>query len=355
MATNIQSIHIHTAATHSDPAPHTEYEIQVQAAVRAWAIWHRYSDFVDLHVELGNPPFPLPPKHSLSLSFRRHINDQKLIEERRAGLEAYLRAILAAKDSQWRNHRAFLDFLQVPSPAQAASRPQDTFTSASWLEEQGALQALVRDIRADLYKRDSLSSAGDISASHSSNVEAKKKLAALVSRVGSLAKGIETLAKTGISGGELTRRGDMVSRLQDDCAKLGETVVAARSSNVRQRTLLTNNDPTPTADRLALLGATEPPITRVFGSRPRTPQETQQTRPLDDRGVLQYQQLQVDQQDAQLVQLSAILQRQKQLGVVIGNEIEDQNRMLDDLASDVDRTGSKLGKARKQLGRLDGK
>ncbi|KZT52771.1 Phox-like protein [Calocera cornea HHB12733] len=355
MATTIQGIYIRTAATCSDPSPHTEYEIQVQAAVRAWEVWHRYSDFVDLHGELGNPPLPLPPKHSISLSFRRQINDQKLIEERRVGLEAYLRAILAAKDPQWRNHRAFLDFLQVPLPSQAASRPQDAFTSASWLEEQGALQALVRDIRADLYKRDSLSSAGDISASHSSNVEGKKKLATLVSRVGALAQGIETLAKAGMSGGELTRRGDSVSRLQDECAKLGEMVVAARASSARQTTFMANMDPAPTADRVALLGATNAPITRVFGSRPRTPQETEQTRPLDDRGVLQYQQLQITQQDTQLTQLSTILQRQMQLGVAIGSEIEDQNRMLDDLASDVDRTGAKLGKARKQLGRLEGK
>ncbi|KZT52769.1 hypothetical protein CALCODRAFT_557890 [Calocera cornea HHB12733] len=212
-----------------------------------------------------------------------------------------------------------------------------------------------RAVRFRAQGRDSLSSAGDISASHSSNVEGKKKLATLVSRVGALAQGIETLAKAGMSGGELTRRGDSVSRLQDECAKLGEMVVAARASSARQTTFMANMDPAPTADRVALLGATNAPITRVFGSRPRTPQETEQTRPLDDRGVLQYQQLQITQQDTQLTQLSTILQRQMQLGVAIGSEIEDQNRMLDDLASDVDRTGAKLGKARKQLGRLEGK
>ncbi|EJU00978.1 syntaxin [Dacryopinax primogenitus] len=355
MTTTIQGLHIRAAETRSDPTPHTEYGIQVQAAVRAWEVWHRYSDFVDLHLDLGNPPFSLPPKHHLSFTFRRQVNDEKLVEERRHGLESYLRAILVAKDPQWRNHRAFLDFLEVPSPAQAPPRAQDSFSSASWLEEQNVLHALVRDIRADLYKRDSLASAGDTSASHLSNVEAKKKLATLISRVGGLAKGMEVLAKLGMSAGELARRGDMISRLQDDCSKLGEVVVAARSNNARQASLMAKTDPIPTADRVALLGAAEPPVTRVFGSRPRTPQETNQTRPLDDRGLLQYQQLQFDQQDTQLTQLSAILKRQMQLGMVIGEEIEDQNRILDGLATDVDRTGAKLGKARKQLGRIEGK
>lgn len=68
--------------------------------------------------------------------------------------------------------------------------------------------------------------------------------------------------------------------------------------------------------------------------------------------MVQLQQSQVDQQDAQLAQLSTILQRQKQLGLAIGQEIAEQNEDLDELTSEVDRVGGKLSGAKKQMNRL---
>jgi len=113
-------------------------------------------------------------------------------------------------------------------------------------------------------------------------------------------------------------------------------------------------NPAPDSDRNALLGkglATFSKPGRVFGAPP-PPLETEETRPLDTNGLLQLQQAKVDNQDANLAQLSAILQRQKHLGLAINSEIGQHIEMLDQLDQDVDRFGNKLSAAKKQMNRL---
>ncbi|KAF9507433.1 hypothetical protein BS47DRAFT_1373890 [Hydnum rufescens UP504] len=340
------------------------YRITVQGAVRSWQIWRRYSEFPTYF----HAPSPLPPKHPFAILPKLgRGNSEAVVEERRVGLEAYLRAILANKDPQWRDTFIFKDFLGVPV---GKSDP----SSFSWLDEHTDLQTLVRDVRADINKRDALSLRGDTSASHISNVQAKKKLAALVARLDVLGKGIQTLALAGMSEGEVQRRGDMVARLQDDCASLGKMVVAARQPTSAaslpdggsrpQRQGDTDRNSATQVDRNALfsfphmpsafsgdVGAKTRPVTRIFGQKG-PPPETERTRPLDNTGLVQLQGIQVDEQDAQLSQLTAILQRQKHLGLAINAEIEQQNELLDQLSTDVDRTGARLTSAKKQMDRL---
>jgi len=153
--------------------------------------------------------------------------------------------------------------------------------------------------------------------------------------------------------GELQRRTDMVARLQDDCEQLGKMVTIARQLS-RARHAGPSPVPAPESDREMLLGPARYQSlksARVFGA-PAPPRETEQTRPLDDAGLVGLQQVQVQQQDSQLAQLTTILQRQRQLGEAIGNEIQLQIEMLDDLSNNVDRVGGKLDTADKQLHRL---
>ncbi|CCM01938.1 uncharacterized protein FIBRA_04011 [Fibroporia radiculosa] len=353
----IQAIHIRGYEERIEPKAHIVYRIEIQASVRSWQMWRRYSEFVDLHLELTKsagslPPAELPPKNSFSL-FRSR--SPALLEERRAGLEHYLRAILSARDDRWRENLAFRDFLGVPVGKQNGMEGGaiSQFTSSSWLDEHQDLLARVRDIRADINKRDALSDHGDISASHQANVQAKKKLAGVLTRVGVFEDGLRTLGLSGMSEGELQRRTDMVARLRDDCEKLAKMVTVARMTS-RGLGSSAERNPAASSDRAALLETTSrtgQPVTRVFGAAAK-PQETEQTRPLDDHGLVQLQNTQMVQQDEQLAQLSTILQRQKHLGVAIGHEIAEQNEELDGLTMDVDRVGRKLGTAKKQLNRL---
>lgn len=318
-------------------------------------MWRRYSEFVELHNELikltgSTPPEPLPPKHIFSL----RKNDERILEERRTGLEAYLRALVSSKNSQWRETGAFHDFLGIPTGRNAGRPPEwSQFTLSSWLDEHSDLQNLVRDIRAHINKRNSLSDMGNVNAAHASNLQAKKSLVTLLDRVGVLATSLETLSGQGMAQGELQRRNEMVARLQDDCEKLGKMVIASRQAIRRANLPPQERDSASQADRTALLSSSprsgSRPVTRVFGAAPK---ETEVTRPLDDQGLLQLQKTQIDQQDEQLSQLAVILRRQKQLGLAIGQEIEEQIELLDGLSDDVDVVGGKLKAADKTLRRL---
>ena len=363
MTSAIQAIHIPSYEERTDPSPHTVYRIQITASVREWPMWRRYSEFADLHTELtkstgSSPPASLPPKRSLSI-FRSHSNPT-ILDQRKVGLETYLRAILSAKEDKWRESYAFKEFLGIPAGKNAviegrlaAASSSGNFTLVSWLDEHMELQSNVRDIRADINKRDALSDRGDISGSHQSNVQAKKKLIAVQTHVDVLEDGLKTLAMAGMSEGELQRRTEMVARLRDDCDKLTKMVTVARHTSRGLGATLERN-PAPDSDRNNLLGkglATFSKPGRVFGAPP-PPQETEETRPLDSGGLLQLQQAKIDDQDANLAQLSAILQRQKHLGLAINSEVRQHIEMLDHLDQDVDRFGNKLGAAKKQLNRL---
>lgn len=347
----IQAVHINGYEERSSPKPHIVYRIDIQAHVRSWQMWRRYSEFDDLHTELTKltgspPPGVLPPKHKFSI-LRSH-SDVKLLEGRRVGLENYLRAIISSKDDKWREHFVFREFLGVPVSRHGI--PPSHFTSSSWLEEHLELQTRIRDIRADINKRDALSERGDAGSSHKANVSAKTKLAGLVSRIRALEEGLGELGMHGISEGELQRRSDMVARLLDDHDKLTKMVTVARYISQSGGSSTRTTDVAPESDRAALLGPFKP-ITRVFGGSTH-PQETSQTRPLDEHGLVGLQQAQIEQQDEQLSQLTTILQRQRQLGHAIGSEIASQIELLDDISNDVDRVGGKLTRTNRQLNRL---
>lgn len=62
----------------------------------------------------------------------------------------------------------------------------------------------------------------------------------------------------------------------------------------------------------------------------------------DSNDLMQRQQTTMREQDAGLDILAQSIARQKQMGMSIGNEIDDQNDMLDDLGDAMDRTEDRL-------------
>ena len=363
MSTAIQDIFIRSYEPRHTPKTHIVYRIDIQAHVRSWQMWRRYSEFDDLHTELikstgSSPPMDLPSKHAFkSLPFV-HMGSNEL-DDRRQGLERYLRAILSAKDDRWREAYAFKEFLGVPvgkqplgaGPNQGIGTISSTlrFTSSTWLDEHTDLQSRLRDVWADIHKRDALSNQGDIAGAHKANVSAKSKLAGVLSRIGVLGTGLQELGMAGLREGELQRRTDMVARLQDDCEKLSRVASVARQTS--QKLVESGRYTRPSASsQEALLGlSVAKPARRVFGA---PPEESGITRPLDNVGLLGLQQQQIEQQDTQLAQLTTILQRQRQLGEAINAEVVSQIELLDDLSNEVDNVGAKLHAAKTQMNKL---
>ncbi|XP_040187057.1 syntaxin-8 isoform X1 [Rana temporaria] len=90
-------------------------------------------------------------------------------------------------------------------------------------------------------------------------------------------------------------------------------------------------------------------------SNPWVMEEPEETRNLSSRDLKQQQQRMIAEQDAGLDALSNILGRQKQMGYDIGNELDDQNEIIDDLANLVESTDSRVRNRTRQVKLVDKK
>ncbi|KAL1928324.1 hypothetical protein VTP01DRAFT_2680 [Rhizomucor pusillus] len=377
MSEVIQAIFIRQTETRQQPKPHTVYKVEVHAAVRNWFVWKRYSDFTKLHNQLTSifpknpPPVSLPAKRIFPSTFS---NPEK-VEDRRRGLEDYLRGILSSRDDRWRKTEVWSEFLAIP-----AGRPLDAasmYTSETWLDEYNNMSASAREVRSLINRRGTHIARNEISASHNCTVQAKKLLMTLSSRLSNLESGLTALAKGSdgetMAEGELRRRQDMLTTLKDEKDALLRLVNSGRqeqemlyqhqqqqkqqqqqqqasaSSARRSQSLHESDKPNMTQTRRT---GTTIGTGRAFGAAAaaqKKAKETEITRGLDNDGLLRYQQQIMEDQDQQVEQFSALLARQKQIGLAIGDELEVQNQILDELDGDVDRTALKLKFANKKL------
>ncbi|OCF40080.1 hypothetical protein I317_06093 [Kwoniella heveanensis CBS 569] len=392
---DIQDITIISTKTVEQPKVHTVYVIQISTPTRTWTVQRRYSDFVSLHAELKSsvgkePPGTLPAKH---WSLTGRLGDEKMIRERRVVLEQYLRLILTSKDASWRQAYGFKDFLSLPTTSSSTGPsissgsypgPQ-TFTVQSWLLEHTALQSILRSARSSLLKRDALANMGDSVGSRSASVEAKRTLKDIDVRINVLES---ELAGLNLGEGEKKRREEMVDSLKVERSGLGRMAEAGVRTNLglgpssagfnRSQGPSSSSGFSSTASSAfappqgghSSAGGSMNSIPggwgsgpnsaiqsgRVFGSstaaRNQPPEETAETRPLDDRGLLQLQATKMTDQDDQLRELSKVLLRQKKMGEDIHGELAEQNDLLDEIESGVDKTGRKLGKAKRELNKL---
>lgn len=71
-------------------------------------------------------------------------------------------------------------------------------------------------------------------------------------------------------------------------------------------------------------------------------EEPESFRGRDARGIMESQQMVMREQDKGIDRLAASIARQKEMGLKIGNELEDQNEMLDELGEAMDNTDRRL-------------
>ncbi|KAM6174396.1 syntaxin-8 isoform 2-T2 [Erethizon dorsatum] len=84
-------------------------------------------------------------------------------------------------------------------------------------------------------------------------------------------------------------------------------------------------------------------------------EEPEETRGLGFDELRQQQQKIIQEQDAGLDALSSIISRQKQMGQEIGNELDEQNEIIDDLANLVENTDEKLRTEARRVNLVDRK
>lgn len=280
----------------------------------------------------------------------------------------------------------FLELTSMPnsnsSLASKASKADDTssnpFTSTSWLAEHNEIRASVREMYDLLSRRDELlqphqttSTSASLAKLNRINLEAKRNLENLTARLAQLTDSLKQFTqpngpkgRTTLTEGEASRRLQLVSTLQDDCERLSKKTLARADigTGIRQTNQLLSSEAA-SRDRAELLGlhsnkSIGRPTTRILGGGgsllSSLPVETSETRQRDNRQLMDHQLHQIvgQNQEAKLKSLTEILSRQKLLGLMIHQELEEQNEILDDLDRDVDSATKKLKDATKKINRL---
>jgi syntaxin 8 len=128
---------------------------------------------------------------------------------------------------------------------------------------------------------------------------------------------------------------------EDFDAALSTPSQSRRNKSVRFRDNPNEEDPVETANRAALFSDTE-----RYRDEPEAPDQSQ----LDNQQIHAYHKQVLRDQDDQLDTLGQSLGRQRVLGIQMGNELDEQNELLDDVERGVDRHTTTLDRARRRLG-----
>lgn len=393
--------------------PYTLYNITLRLPLRSFVVQKRYSEFATLHDAITGlvgeaPPIPLPAKSW----FRSTVASSELTETRRTGLEAYLRAIAESPDRRWRDTSAWRAFLNLPSSGAGSmsARSQQGISSAvsgttagpggvegrlpaiglaaanaaaasdpgTWIDLHKEMKRALHDARLQVARRDASSSSGGsagqaATAAVEAGAAAKRELIKAGSLLSALTSGLQAL-KDGkrVGDGELRRRRDLLAAARverDGLETLSANLASARTqfggggAAAGSASAGSSGRNTPvTGDRAALFGAAAARGSsssssggRAFGGgrvlgAPLP--ETERTREQDNEGVVQLQKQMMADQDQEVEMLAKIVQRQRELGLAIKQEVDSQQPLLDQLADDVDRVKGKVKVAKDRVNRL---
>ncbi|KAK6335319.1 hypothetical protein TWF718_010750 [Orbilia javanica] len=353
--------------TEALPKPHTVYNISIRLPLRSFSLKKRYSDFDELHRALissvgAPPPTPLPPKYYLKST----VSNNEFAEERRQSLEEYIYAIQNDQDSRWRESPPWRQFLNLPSStsnyessstsitSHLSSIPSHTLSDpVLWLDAHREMKTFLQDARSEISRRDQATSVAD---QHDASAAAKKVLVKVSGLLDNLERGLALQSKaTGISilgDGEIRRRKDLLASGMKERNAL-EALANSLSASKLQGSSKTPQSMAVTKEALALAATAATTgnmrgrsAGRVLGA---PAPETDKTRQLDNIGVLQLQQEIMKSQDEDLQTLLKAVGRQKQVGVEIGRELDEQNQLLDSLDVDVERVNDKIRVVKKRV------
>jgi regulator of vacuolar morphogenesis len=354
--------------------PYTEYTIKIDHPFpRATSsVSKRYTDFANLDSALRSvvaaPPASLPPKSWSLFGIGSSLGSPEQVEKRRQGLEEYLRAIENSEDARWKTCQVYRQFLGLDDKdsKRAAGFPGSHFgkdrvrDSSDWLDKHSEVKSSLQDARRWLTAREQATAA---SAQHDAAANAKRSLLRAESLLAALEEGLRRLSGTSgdewsgekLGDGEVRRRKDMISssRKERDGLESVLNTMAAKAALSGSGTLSTpsTSSAAVTAEQKAGLfkGASKPSGRRVLGG---APVETERTRELDNEGVLQLQQQIIQEQDQDLVDLTTVVKRMREMGVAINEEVVQQNALLGLFEEDVQRVDGKIRIAKKRIEKI---
>ena len=363
-----------STATPSDSKPYTVYHVALQLPLRRHEIKKRYNDFVSLHDQLVSqtsqpPPSPLPAKSWL----RRTVNNEGLTEERRQGLEKYLKSIIESEDARWRSSSAWRSFLNLPSGTNTVNK--DGSFSASkrrgsaggiqdpneWLDAHRDLKSQIQSARQQLKQREAATTA---QSQHSLSAEAKASLVRAAASIQQLDDGLKAISAVSkgdeagwggskkIGDGEIRRRRDLLGAAKKEVEGLEGLLRSMATKNTNTSSAVKSGAAATASDKEGLWKGTSAakPSGRVLGGPLK---ETERTRELDNSGMVQLQTQIMQEQDEDVMSLGKTVARLKDMGIMVNEELTIQNEMLGMLEQDTDRVQGKIDVARRRINKIN--
>lgn len=299
----------------------TFYCIKISLPLRSISVSRRYTDFVnltdglcrDLGISRKDFPYPLPPKAGLFGS------KSTVIADRKVRLSTFLNSVI--RDREVQNSPRVHRFLELPVNFRfTTDHFKELGKNVSGIGDSDGIDSLqwlsyFRHVRSSI---SALPKPTDLG----SRLETRESLSKnILPSLEKLSSSLGALADSGaIDKSELSKRTALLLGLQ---AEIEKHTATGSNTTVPQTTL-----------------------GRIFSMAREPPQETDKTMALDNRQLLQQQQLVHKQQDQELEQLRKIIGRQKQIGEAIHREVEEQNEMLDEFSAEVEASSDKLKSAR---------
>ena len=365
-----------STAAPDNAKPYTVYHVVLQLPLRRHEIRKRYTDFTNLHATLSSetgaaPPAPLPGKSWI----RRTVGNDSLTEERRKGLEGYVKAILGSDDARWRSSSAWRQFLNLPSGTSANTTNGSAVKSRrrssaggirdpnDWLDAHRELKTHIQNARQLLKQREAATTGKE---QHALSADAKANLVRAAASITQLDDGLKSISDASrgddagwggskkLGAGEIRRRRDLLSAARKEVEGLEGVLksMATRSatennssSSAGVGTAATN------ADKAGLWKGTSAAkqSSRVLGGPLK---ETERTREQDNEGVMQLQQTIMKEQDEDVMVLGKTVAKLKDMGILMEEELTVQNEMLGLVEGDVDRVQGKLDVAKRRIGKI---
>ncbi|KAL2270490.1 hypothetical protein VTJ83DRAFT_2674 [Remersonia thermophila] len=357
---SIPTTSLHTPSDGSKP--YTLYNITLRLPLSSFVVQRRYSDFAALHRELtalvgAPPPAPLPAKSWL----RSTVSSPELTEQRRQGLEAYLRAVAEPPDRRWRDTpawRAFLNLPALPSGRASLASGQGVVLPAVGLRDANVAAAsdpatwvdlnkeMKRELKAAQAALERREHATEPAEQLEAEAAARKALIRAGSLLGPLEEGLAVMKDKGRLGpGEYNRRKGVLEAAKGEKEGLDQLAtqkLVRRNAADPAGGLAGAGGASSEGDGRARLLQTQAPRRPAGRQLGRPLPETERTRELDNEGVLQLQKETMREQDEDLDVLAQVLRRQNTLARAMLQHIEEDNELLDEASARADSLQRKL-------------
>ncbi|XP_041789540.1 syntaxin-8 [Chelmon rostratus] len=194
-----------------------------------------------------------------------------------------------------------------------------------WLQNYDATCRLAQEIAENIHERNRQQRTGGNPAKI--NMTLRASLQKLKQNIAQLKDGLlRASSARRIMQSEADRRQNLI----DDLLTREKQLNATFKGDITQ----------PEPSRLTLMA--EGGASQGVAANPWLVNETEETRGLTFGEIKQQQQRIIEAQDAGLDALAAVISRQKIMGQEIGNELDEQNEIIDDLSHLVDKTDDRI-------------